>query len=84
MVQRLLALSVVYSLMEHGSKKGESLESCLEREKRAQLKMFQQADFDSWARHQGASTEPGDVFTGWKYKTPAEVPQDQVAEIVGS
>ena len=82
--QSPLALSVVYSLMQHGSKKGESLESCLEREKRTQLKMFQQSDFDSWASHRGASTQDGNVFTGWKYKTLAEVPLDQVAEIVGS
>lgn len=82
--QSPLALSVVHSLMVHGSKKGESLESCIEREKRAQLKMFQQTDFDSWARHHEAAIQAGSTFTGWKYKTAAEVPQDEVAEIVGS
>jgi hypothetical protein len=46
--------------------------------------MFQQTDFDSWARHQEAATQADTIFTGWTYKTLAEVPNDQVAEIVGS
>ena len=82
--QSPLALSVVYSLMQLGAKKGESLESCMEREKRAQLKMFQLEDFDNWAHQHAPSAQEEDIFTGWKHKALADVSQEQVDEIIGS
>lgn len=82
--QSPLALRVIYTLMERGSSRSEKLETCIEREKQAQLNLFQHADFEKWARHEQAnSSKEGQYFTNWTYKTVAEVPQAQVDEIIG-
>ena len=81
--QSPLALRVIYSLMESGGSRGETLETCIEREKRAQFNLFQHADFENWAHAQANSVEDGQCFTGWMYKTAEDVPQDQVDEIIG-
>lgn len=78
--QSPLALSVIYSLMQEGSQKGESLESCIMREKHAQVKMFQGSDFEEWAKR-AASGRCG--FGAWQHKSLADVSQDQVKEIIG-
>ena len=78
-----LALQVMYSLMESGGKRGQTLESCIEREKRAQLKMFQMQDFERWASAEVESKQTNQAFTNWTYKSVADVPQGQVDEIVG-
>lgn len=80
-----LALSVTYSLMQLGAKKGESLEKCMEREKRAQAKLFQLDDFENWAKHTNTTlAKEGDVFTNWSHASLADVSQDQVDEIIGN
>lgn len=81
--QSPLALRVIYALMERGGKRFETLESCIEREKRAQLNLFRHADFDNWANSQANGAHDDQPFTGWMYKSPGEVPQDQVEEILG-
>jgi enoyl-CoA hydratase/carnithine racemase len=81
--QSPLALRVIYALMERGGKRFETLESCIKREKRAQLNLLRHADFDNWAHAQADASHNGQPFTGWMYKTAGEVPQDQVEEILG-
>lgn len=80
--QSALAVSVVYRLMQAGGKRGQSIDSCMEREKKAQVKLFKEQDFQKWAKHT-ASSNSNDLFTDWEYKRLNDVPEDQVQEIVG-
>mmetsp|Transcript_2968 Transcript_2968/g.4471 ORF Transcript_2968/g.4471 Transcript_2968/m.4471 type:complete len:504 (-) Transcript_2968:89-1600(-) len=81
--QSALAVSVVYRLMQTGGQRGQSIDSCMKREKRAQMKLFQEQDFQKWAKY-AASSNSNDLFTDWEYKQLNDVPVDQVQEIVGS
>ena len=80
--QSPLAVSVVHRLLTLGADGKESLKSCLQRERKVQSKMFEQADFRSWAEHM--ATKPQDPFTQWKHKCLKDVSADEVAEIIGS
>lgn len=80
-----LALSAVYRLMQTGSREGETLESCMEREKRVQVKLFGAGDFESWGKHamkHKQSQEP--PFTGWKHKSVVDVTSDEVEELLST
>jgi enoyl-CoA hydratase/carnithine racemase len=82
--QSPLALNVVYDLMVRASSQGETLESCMEREKRVQIQMFQQPDFELWAKENGSKEEETTVPPHyWKYASPSDVPKDLVDEIIG-
>ena len=79
-----LALSAVHRLMQLGGEEGETLESCMTREKRVQAKLFGMSDFDNWGRHAiryDESQEP--PFSGWKHKSVADVSKDEVDELLG-
>mmetsp|Transcript_32400 Transcript_32400/g.48848 ORF Transcript_32400/g.48848 Transcript_32400/m.48848 type:complete len:502 (+) Transcript_32400:71-1576(+) len=80
--QSALAVSVVYRLMQVGGKRGQSMDSCIEREKNAQVKLFKEQDFQNWAKHT-ASSKCDERFSDWEYKRLDDVPEDQVKEIVG-
>eukprot|EP00521_Asterionellopsis_glacialis_P017271 CAMPEP_0195299878 /NCGR_PEP_ID=MMETSP0707-20130614/26354_1 /TAXON_ID=33640 /ORGANISM="Asterionellopsis glacialis, Strain CCMP134" /LENGTH=524 /DNA_ID=CAMNT_0040362397 /DNA_START=60 /DNA_END=1631 /DNA_ORIENTATION=- len=88
--QSPLSLSIVYRLLRMGQKRGESLESCMEREKRVQAKLFGMADYQNWAKHTLQSNigdnndDDGDdapLFQNWKHTSVKDVTVDEVDEI---
>ena len=77
-----LAMSAVFRLMQMGSREGETLESCMTREKRVQEKLFGAGDFEAWGNHAikyKQSQEP--PFGGWKHKSVMDVTKDEVDEL---
>lgn len=81
--QSPLAVSVTYRLMQMGSRPGETLESCMKREKTAQVKLMTMPDYANWAQTQTNGADKPVEFTGWAHKSLKDVPNDQVAEIIG-
>jgi len=77
--QSPLALQAVYKLMEMGKKKSATLEECMEREKKVQLKLLCEEDFMNWAK---SGAEVGE-FSGWKHRSVADVSSDEVEELLG-
>jgi len=80
-----LALSAVHRLMQMGSKDGETLETCMERENRVQAKLFGAEDFEAWGNHAmkfEQSQEP--PFAGWKHKSVVDVTSDEVDELLST
>merc|ERR1719296_1651 len=93
-----LALSVMHDLLVKGMGDGETLASCMERERESQLRMFtkKDGDFDRWAEsgrgvglvemmHGNSSLvrEREDVFSDWAHSSVEEVTGDEIKEIVG-
>jgi len=93
-----LALCVMHELLKGGVEHGETLESCMERERVSQMNLFNKkdGDFVRWAEsgkgvglmemkygHSSLVKEREDVFDGWTHKSVKEVSKDEVAEIVG-
>lgn len=77
-----LALSAVHRLMQMGRRDGETLESCMKREKIVQTKLFGAGDFEAWGNHAmkyRQSQEP--PFGGWKHKSVVDVSSDEVDEL---
>ena len=74
--QSPLALCAVHSLMTKGSRKrrGESLESCMEREKIVQMNLLRGEDFRRWAE---SGADEGQ-FKDWKHKSVQDVTKDEV------
>jgi enoyl-CoA hydratase/carnithine racemase len=84
--QSPLALRVVHKLMTLGGGRKATIEACMERERTAQLKLFQKPDFQNWAEHvlkYGGNEAQAPSFTGWKHKNVAAVSEDEVDEILG-
>lgn len=94
-----LALCVMHSLLSLGSEEGESLRSCMEREKASQMRLImkEKGDFARWAESgsgvglvemmAGSSSlmkEKEDMFSGWAHSNVKEVSQDEVDEIIGN
>jgi len=94
-----LALCVTLRLMQEGMEGNETLESCMEREKTSQRRLFSKEDGDyaRWARSgRGVGLaempvgdsfvmrETEDVFSGWAHTRVEEVTSDEVSEIVGA
>lgn len=80
--QSPLATSVIHKLLQLGSSNKETMNSCMERERKVQAKLFGGADFENWARH-ATQTDPSRTPSdGWKHKTIADVSADEVAEII--
>jgi enoyl-CoA hydratase/carnithine racemase len=80
-----LALSAVFRLMQLGSREGETLESCMAREKGVQAKLFAAGDFEAWGNHAlkyKQSQEP--PFGGWKHKSVMDVTKDEVDELLST
>ena len=80
--QSPLAVSVVHRLLTLGADKRESLQTCMDRERKVQAKMLGQADFRNWA--QSAATKPNEPFVAWTHKSLVDVSADQVTELVES
>jgi hypothetical protein len=82
--QSPLALSVTYQLMKMGGGRLASLENCMEREAKAQQKMFGRPDFAEWAKHVtkngGEANSP--AFAGWKHGSIKAVSAVEVDEIL--
>ena len=93
-----LALCVMHRLMLLGSQEGETLESCMEREKASQLRLFTKEDGDyvRWAESgkgvglvgmMGCSSlirVREDVFNKWNHNSVKEVTEDEIREIIGT
>ena len=92
-----LALAVTYALLCVGSDEEETLRSCMEREKRAQMKLMikESGDFVKWAESGmgvGLVSMPGKaslvrekegVFDGWRHKSLRDIEMDEIKEILG-
>jgi len=75
--QSPLALSATHKLMLIGKEATESLESCMEREKKVLLKLFDKKDFKNWAK---SGAEEGS-FKDWTHKSVKEVTRDEIEEL---
>jgi enoyl-CoA hydratase/carnithine racemase len=84
--QSPLAVCATHRLLGLGALEKETLKSCMEREKGVQAKLLTMPDFQNWASY--ASKHVGDnalpPFDGWKHKSIADVPNDQILELVGA
>jgi enoyl-CoA hydratase/carnithine racemase len=84
--QSPLAACATYRLLGLGSNEKETLATCMEREKRVQAKLLAGPDFQKWAKY--ATRHTGDEaplrFAGWEHNSIADVPNDQILELVGS
>ncbi len=75
--QSPLALCATHKLMVDGKKPQESLESCMKREMRVQVKLLEKDDFKNWAE---SGVKEGE-FKGWMHKSVKEVTNDEVSEL---
>ncbi|GFH46684.1 hypothetical protein CTEN210_03158 [Chaetoceros tenuissimus] len=75
--QSPLALSATHRLLKLGKTADESLESCMQREKNVQLKLFEKDDFQNWAK---SGLQAGE-FKDWTHKSVKEVSKDEVEEL---
>ena len=82
--QSPLALKVTHQLMKMGSGRLANLEDCMEREAKAQQKLFGRSDFNEWAnhvrKHGGETAAP--TFRGWQHKNIKEVSAEEIDEIL--
>ena len=93
-----LALCVSNRLLRMGAEEDETMESCMERERRSQANLFTRTDGDyaRWARSGcgvglvsmplGSSSlikEREDIYEGWAHGGVGEVTEDEVDEIIG-
>ena len=72
-------MKAVHKLMEIGKKKSATLEGCMAREEKVQLKLLDREDFTNWAK---SGAEAGHFFA-WKHKSIADVSSDEVEELLG-
>lgn len=77
--QSPLALKTIHKLLEIGQHESQTLESCMEREQRVQLRLFDGIDFKSWV----ASGAQEGEFNAWKHKSVKDVTNDEVDELLG-
>lgn len=91
-----LALCTMHRLLEQGAEHDETLESCMEREKFSQMRLFTKegGDFARWAesgkgvgivemkRVASPIKEKEGIFSNWNHASVKEVSTDEVEEIV--
>lgn len=93
-----LALCVMHQLLLQGVGQDETLESCMEREKASQMRLFRKVngDFARWGES-GAGVgltemplgnsslikKKEDLFGGWVHSSAKEVSNDEIKEILG-
>ena len=75
--QSPLALSATYRLLRLGKEAKESLETCMEREKKVQLRLFEKDDFKNWAK---SGVNEGE-FKDWKHSSVKEVTRYEEEEL---
>eukprot|EP00980_Cylindrotheca_fusiformis_P028767 scaffold22642_cov134-Cylindrotheca_fusiformis.AAC.22 len=82
--QSPLALSVTYQLMKMGGGRLASVENCMEREAKAQLKLFAGKDFAEWAKHvrKHGGELKAPAFGGWQHESIKAVSASEVDEIL--
>ena len=82
--QSPLALRVVHQLMTLGAGRQATIETCMEREKKAQLKLMARPDFQNWAKHVRKFGEESNAppFTGWKHEKVSTVSAEEIDEII--
>lgn len=82
--QSPLALRVTHQLMKMGSGRLANLKDCMEREAKAQQKLFGRQDFTEWAnhvrKHGGEISAP--AFKGWQHKSIKDVSAEEIDEIL--
>lgn len=93
-----LALCVTNQLLRKGMDDDETLESCMERERVSQLRLFtkENGDYVRWAEsgsgvglvemtHGNSSLirKREDMYSGWKHASVKDVTNDEIQEIVG-
>ena len=92
-----LSLCVTHRLLVMGSQTGETVESCMEREKESQIRLFTKKDGDyvRWAESgkgvglveaygHSMVNDKEDTFGGWNHASVKEVTEDEVKEIIGA
>jgi hypothetical protein len=69
--------------MTLGAGRQATLENCMEREKKVQLKLFQKDDYQSWAKwarkNQGKDVP---AFTSWTHDSVAAVSAQEIDDIL--
>jgi len=75
--QSPLALCATHKLVTVGKEPKETLDSCMKREMRVQLSLFEKEDFKNWAKSGAKEGE----FQDWKHKSVKDVTKDEVAEL---
>ncbi|KAL7538666.1 hypothetical protein ACHAXR_008715 [Thalassiosira sp. AJA248-18] len=93
-----LALCVMNQLLQRGIEEGETLESCMEREKASQMRLFtkEDGDYTRWAesgngvglvemKHGNSSLirKKEELYSGWAHSSVKEVTGDEIKEIIG-
>ena len=94
-----LALCVMNELLQKGSDEDETMNSCMEREKASQMRLFgkHDGDYASWAESgKGVGLvemdygncslikDYEDSYSGWAHSSVKEVTDDEIKEIVGA
>jgi enoyl-CoA hydratase/carnithine racemase len=91
-----LALRTMHRLLQKGSEENETLETCMEREKTSQMRLFakEDGDFVRWAESgkgvglvgmKGVASpikEKEDIFSNWNHASVKEVTNDEVEELL--
>ena len=80
--QSPLALSAVYRLLKAGAEPGETLQRCMAREERVQIKLIGMSDFEKWAKFASDPQNEKSQFSSWKHKSIADVTNDEVEELL--
>ena len=75
--QSPLALRAVHKLMTIGKEAKETLETCMERERKVQLRLFEKDDFNNWAKSGAKEGE----FKDWKHASVKDVTSGEVEEL---
>jgi len=78
-----LAQEATLRFISKGRGSGETMESCMEREKRVQLRLLQKGDFKVWAalagEHGCAECEP--PANGWTHRHVKDATKEEVDEL---
>jgi len=78
-----LSMRVAHRLLLLGSQGGETMETCMAREKKSQIQLFTKKDGDyvRWAENELGGK--GGAFAGWGHGSVKDVTDDEVLEIIG-
>lgn len=83
--QSPLALRVTHQLMKMGGGRLATMDNCMDREAKAQNKLFGRSDFAEWAKHvqkHGGEESKAPAFKGWQHENVAAVSAEEVDEIL--
>ncbi|CAB9528770.1 expressed unknown protein [Seminavis robusta] len=80
--QAPLALRVTHKLLKLGQGPTETIQSCMEREKNAQMKLMTMPDFHNWGKAQLTGGKASKLMS-WQHRSVADVTEDEVSEVIG-